>query len=114
MSDIPTTRYPLGPREGIAALSQLRVWGLGRRAAATPAEIAAAAEGAGFLDVRVELAGERVIGPALRFVRLRLDRAHAAREMARSYELAARIMLNQVELLWDRRIIDYAFLRARR
>ena len=62
----------------------------------------------------MELAGERVIGPALRFVRLRLDRAHAAREMARSYELAARIMLNQVELLWDRRIIDYAFLRARR
>jgi erythromycin 3''-O-methyltransferase len=113
MSDIPTNRYPLGPREALAALSQLRVWGLRRQAAATPGEIAAAAERAGFHDVQVELAGERVIGPALRFVRLRLDRAHLAREMARSYELAARIMVNQVELLWDRRIIDYLFLRAR-
>ncbi|MEA2521591.1 MAG: hypothetical protein QOI81_1237 [Actinomycetota bacterium] len=114
MSDIPTNRYPLGPREGLAALSQLRVWGLRRQAAATPGEIAAAAERAGLHDVQVELAGERVIGPALRFVRLRLDRAHAAREMAGSYELAARIMVSQVELLWDRRIIDYLFLRARR
>ena len=29
MSDIPTYRYPRGPRELFAALSQLRVWGLG-------------------------------------------------------------------------------------
>ncbi|MEA2551738.1 MAG: hypothetical protein QOE25_1507, partial [Actinomycetota bacterium] len=35
MSDIPTNRYPLGPREALAALSQLRVWGLRRQAAAT-------------------------------------------------------------------------------
>ncbi|MEP7059395.1 MAG: methyltransferase domain-containing protein [Actinomycetota bacterium] len=114
MSDIPTNRYPLGLREGLAALSQLRVWGLGRQAAVTPGQIAASAERAGFGEVEVELAGERVIGPALRFVRLRLDRAHAAHEMARSYELAARIMVAQVELLWERRIIDYLFLRATR
>ncbi|MEA2555361.1 MAG: hypothetical protein QOI60_692 [Actinomycetota bacterium] len=112
MSDIPTNRYPRGPREGLAALSQLRVWGLGRHAAATPRQIAAAAERAGFRDVDVELVGERVIGPALRFVRGRLVRAHAAHEMAGSYELAARIMVSQVELLWERRIIDYLFLRA--
>ena len=112
MSDIPTNRYPRGPREGLAAFSQLRVWGLGRHAAATAREIAAAAERAGFRDVQAEMVGEQVIGPALRFVRERLDRAHAAHEMARSYELAARIMLAQVELLWERRIIDYVFLRA--
>jgi SAM-dependent methyltransferase len=112
MSDIPTNRYPRGPREGLAALSQLRVWGLGRHAAATPRQIAAAAERAGFHDVEVEMVGERVIAPALRFVRGRLDRAHAAKEMAGSYELAARIMVSQVELLWERRIIDYLFLRA--
>lgn len=112
MSDIPTNRYPRTPREGVAAFSQLRVWGLGRQAAATPRQIAASAERAGFRDVHIEMVGERVIGPALRFVRVRLDRAHAAREMARSYELAARIMVSQVELLWDRRIIDYLFLRA--
>jgi len=112
MSDIPINRYPRGPREGLAAFSQLRVWGLGRQAAATPPQIAAAAEYAGFRDVQVEMVGEQVIGPALRFVRGRLDRAHAAHEMARSYELAARIMLAQVELLWERRIIGYVFLRA--
>ena len=112
MSDIPTNRYPRGPREGLAAFSQLRVWGLGRHAAATPRQIAASAERAGFKDVQIEMVGERVIGPALRFVRGRLDRAHAGREMARSYELAARIMVAQVDLLWERRIIDYLFLRA--
>ena len=112
MSDIPTNRYPRGPREALAAFSQLRVWGLGRQAAATPRQIAAAAERAGFRDVQVDMVGEQVIGPALRFVRARLDRAHAAHEMARSYELAARIMVAQVELLWERRIIDYLFLRA--
>ncbi len=112
MSDIPTNRYPRGAREGFAAFSQLRVWGLGRRAAATPRQIAASAERAGFKDVQVEMVGERVIGPALHFVRGRLDKAHAGREMARSYELAARIMVAQVDLLWERGIIDYLFLRA--
>jgi SAM-dependent methyltransferase len=114
MSDIPTTRDPRGSREWLAAISQLRVWGLGRHAVATPRQIAAAAERAGFHDVQVDLVGEQVIGPALRFVRGRLNRAHAAREMAGSYELAARIMVAQVELLWERRIIDYLFLRAER
>jgi len=114
MSDIPTNRMPRGPREGLAGFSQLRVWGLRRQAVATPSQIAAAARRAGFKDVQVEMVGEQVIGPALRFVRGRLDRAHAAHEMAHSYELAARIMLAQVELLWERRIIDYLFLRAAR
>jgi SAM-dependent methyltransferase len=110
MSDIPTHRFPRGPREGLAALSQLRVWGLGRHAAATPAELAASVELAGFRDVQLELVGERVIGPALRFVRGRLDRSPG--ELSRSYELAARLMVAQVDLLWERRIIDYALIRA--
>ena len=52
--------------------SQLRVWGLGMHAAATADEIVGLALEAGFVDVRAESVGERVIGPALRFVRDRL------------------------------------------
>ncbi len=54
--------------------------------------------------------GERVIEPALRFVR---DRLRSTRgEATGSYRLAASIMLSQVELLWDRGMIDYLLLRA--
>ncbi len=110
MSDIPTYRYPRGPRELLAAVSQLRVWGLGKHAAATPVEIASLVEAAGFVDVRVDLVGEQVIAPALRFVR---DRLEASRDGASaSYRLAARIMLSQVDLLWERGMIDYLLLRA--
>ena len=110
MSDIPTYRYPRGPRELVAAISQLRVWGLGTHAAATPVEIADAVEAAGFVGVNTELVGERVIAPALRFVRDRLKRAR--HDATGSYRLAASIMLSQVELLWDRGMIDYLLLHA--
>jgi len=43
-SDVATVRMPRGPREALAALSQLRVWGLRRTAAATADEIADAAD----------------------------------------------------------------------
>jgi SAM-dependent methyltransferase len=110
MSDIATHRYPRGPRELLAALSQLRVWGLGTHAAATPGEIVGEVERAGFTDVRAELAGARVIRPALRFVRARLRTSRA--EATASLRFAASLMLSQVELLWDRGMIDYLLLRA--
>lgn len=112
MSDIPTLRYPRGPREGLAALSQLRVWGLHAGTAVSPRVLEDLLRAAGFDDVVVELAGERVIGPALRFVRDRLD--HTGPEVSTSHRLAARVMLGQVELLWERRLIDYALVRARK
>jgi SAM-dependent methyltransferase len=108
-SDIATTRMPRGPREGLAALSQLRVWGLHRPAAATAEEIAGAVRAAGFVDVTVRSDGARVIGPALRFVGERLDA-----EPAGLQQLGARVMLSQVRLLWERGMLDYVFLRARR
>ncbi len=108
MSDIPTYRYPRGPRELLAAVSQLRVWGLGTHAAATPVDIATQVEEAGFVNVHVRLMGERVIAPALRFVRDRLDGSGDV--AASSYRLAARIMIAQVELLWERGMIDYLLL----
>jgi erythromycin 3''-O-methyltransferase len=112
MSDISTSRYPRGPLELLAAVSQLRVWGLGTHAAATPVRIADQVEAAGFTGVHVDLVGERVIAPALRFVRDRLDTSHG--EAAVSYRLAARIMVSQVDLLWERGMIDYMLLRAKK
>jgi len=111
MSDIPVRRMPRTPGEVLAALSQVRVWGLGPHAAATSARIEGLVRRAGFLDVEVDEVGERVIAPALRFIRRRLDRGRG--EMPRSYELAVRAMLRQVDLLWERRLVGYILLRAR-
>lgn len=112
MSDIPTTRVPRTPGEMLAAFTQLRAWGLGVHAAATAEEIVRLAHDVGFIDVRAESVGERTIGPALRFVRDRLDRANGSSELPRSYELAIRLMLRQVDLLWRRGVLDYLLLRA--
>jgi SAM-dependent methyltransferase len=110
MSDIPTRRMPRGPREIVAALTQLRVWGLGVNAAATEDEIIALALDAGFVDVRTELVGRRTIAPALRFARDRLDRTHG--EVPRTYDLAVRFLLAQVDVIWQHGLIDYLLLRA--
>jgi SAM-dependent methyltransferase len=112
MSDVPTLRRPHGPREAVAAVAMLRVWGLRSGAASSPGQIAAAATAAGFADVESELVGTRVIAPALRFVRDRLD-ARGERE-GRSLALAARLMLDQADVLWERGLLDYLLLRARR
>jgi SAM-dependent methyltransferase len=112
MSDVPIVRWPRGPRELLAGLSQLRVWGLGRDAPQTAERIAAAVSAAGFADVSSELVGNRVIGPALRFVRGRAGRSTAA--VPASYALAARVMVSQVDLLWERGVVEYLLLRARK
>jgi erythromycin 3''-O-methyltransferase len=111
ISDVPTMRYPAGPREALAALAMLRVWGLRVSSAAAPEQIARSVETVGFEDVRSRLAGDRVIGPALRFVRDRLDRDHDA---ADSLRLAARAMTAQASTLWERGLVDYLFLWARK
>jgi erythromycin 3''-O-methyltransferase len=111
MSDIPTRRYPRGPLELLAAIAQLRLWGLGSGAAASPQTIAELARRAGFVDVRTELVGDRVIAPALAFVRRRLDAGIGA---PLPYIVACRILLAQVELLWRHGVIDYLLLRATR
>jgi SAM-dependent methyltransferase len=112
MSDIPTRRYPRGPVELLSALGQLRVWGLGTHAAATPDEIVAAARAAGLTDVRSELVGRRVIAPALRFVRKRLRRPQPG--VPRGQVVASRLLLGQVDVLWEHGMIEYLLLRARK
>ncbi len=110
MSDIPTQRGPRGPVELAAGLAQLRVWGLGVHAAATVDEIASAARASGLEDVRTELVGARVIAPALRFVHDRLRRPEPG--VPRGQVLASRVLLAQVDVLWEHGLIDYLLLRA--
>ena len=111
MSDIPITRQLQGPRELLAGLAQLRVWGLRTTAAATTAEIVAACGAAGFENVQTELVGDRVIGPALRVTRARLSRRQGAPATIR---IPAQVFLSQTELLWNRDAVDYLLLRAER
>jgi SAM-dependent methyltransferase len=112
MSDVPVKRLPRRPGELLAGLTQLRVWGLSTAAAVTADRIVEAVEGAGFRDVEARLVGDRVIAPALAFVRRRLaiERGTAPIGM----RLASGVLLSQVELLWRRGVIDYLLLRARR
>ncbi len=110
-SDISTERMPRGPREFLAGLTQLRVFGLRRDAAMTAEQIADAARSAGLVDVEIERCGDRVIAPALELTRARLserDRVPIGQRQA------GRVLLGQVELMWRRGIIDYALFRARR
>ena len=44
------------------------------------------------------------------FVRDRLDRAHG--DLSWSYGLAVRLMLRQVDLLWERGMLDYLLLHG--
>jgi erythromycin 3''-O-methyltransferase len=110
MSDVPTERMPRGPAETLAGLTQLRVWGLKTSVVATADEIIAMARRAGFEDVEARVVGDRVIGPALRFVRRRLE--DGDQEAPATMRLAARVMLAQTELLWRNGIVDYLLLRA--
>jgi SAM-dependent methyltransferase len=109
MSDVPIMRFPRGPLELLAGITQLRVWGLRPAAAATPEQIVQAAEREGLRDVEIRICGDKVIDPALTLVRERLA---SAQETAPSIRLAARMILAQVSLLRRRGVIEYLLLRA--
>jgi SAM-dependent methyltransferase len=111
ISDVPVLRFPTSPREVLAGLAMLRLWGIRAHAAATPFEIEHHVEAAGFDDVRSSLEGERVIGPAFRSVHVRMADASAGGMPER---LAARTMLREAEVLWEHGILEYLFLVARK
>lgn len=110
ISDISVQRWPITPAEAVSGLTQLRVFGLRPGMAMTAAQIAVAATAAGLAGVEVTPCGDRVIAPALRLTAARL--AAAPRGAAVGQQVAARLLLRQVELLWRRRIIDYLLIRA--
>jgi SAM-dependent methyltransferase len=111
ISDVPVLRFPTSPREVLAGIAMLRLWGIRAHAAATPFEIEHHVEAAGFDDVRSSLEGERVIGPAFRSVHVRLAEASAGTMPER---LAARTMLHEAEVLWEHGVLEYLFLVARK
>jgi erythromycin 3''-O-methyltransferase len=110
MSDVPMKRLPRRPGELVAGLTQLRVWGLSTASVETADRIVDLVEGAGFRDVEARLVGERVIAPALAFVRRRFDTESGRAPVI--MRLASRAMLSQVELLWRRGLVDYLLLQA--
>ena len=110
-SDVPVCRMPATPREALAGVAMLRLWGIRRDAAATPAQIEAMVRAAGFMGVRLWLVGDRVIGPAFRHVRGRLETTAGG---DRTHRVAARTMLREAQLLWDRGILEYLFATAER
>ena len=110
MSDVTVERRPRGVRDAVAGLSQLRVWGIRLRQLAGSGEVAALAEAAGFVDVRVELCAARTIDPALRVIRGRLA---DPRGRPRAQVWAARVGLRQMERLRAGGFVQYALLTAR-
>ncbi len=111
ISDVPVLRFPATPREVLAGVAMLRLWGIRAQAAATPLEIEHQVSAAGFDDVRSVLEGARVIAPAFRSVHARLDDASAGSLPER---LAARTMLREAEVLWEHGVLEYLFLVARK
>jgi SAM-dependent methyltransferase len=111
ISDVPVQRFPSTPRQALAGLAMLRLWGIRAQAAATPLEIEHQVSAAGFDDVRSSLEGARVIAPAFRSVHDRLDAPGAGGLPQR---LAARTMLHEAELLWEHGVLEYLFLVARK
>jgi SAM-dependent methyltransferase len=109
ISDISVQRWPATPGELLAALTQLRVFGLRRTMAMTAGQITTTARAAGLVQVRASRCGERVIAPALQ---LTADRLARARPAPPGQHAAARLLLSQADLLWRRHIIDYLLLRA--
>jgi SAM-dependent methyltransferase len=110
MSDVPILRYPRTPKELIAGVAQLRLWGLHRRSAATPEHIVATVESAGFTGVTTRLCADRVIDPALRFVRARLPSVEG--DLTPLQRRAVRFLITQVEVLRERGLLEYLLLSA--
>ncbi len=114
LSDVPVLRLPTAPREALAGVAMLRLWGIRRQAAATPAEIDALVRGVGFDDVRTALVGDSVIAPAFRHVTGQLARPSVRAEAGSAQVMGARTMLHEARLLWDRGILEYLLLSARK
>lgn len=110
-SDVAAERMPRTPTEFVAGVGQLRVWGLHRDSVMNASEIASACERAGFTDVRVELRGEWVIDPAVRYVRRILP---GARGLTRAQRAAVGMFVGHIELLRRNGVVDYLFLFARK
>ena len=110
MSDVSAERSrTLSPREAVAGLTNLRVWGIRRHSLMSADQIEAALIAAGFAHVRVQDVSHRVFFPAIRFFR---ERLRTARQGPLAYRLGSGILLRQWELLARREVMRYLLVRA--
>ena len=110
MSDVSAERsHTLSLREGVAGLTNLRVWGIRRRSLMSADQIETALVDAGFVDVRVQDVSPRVFFPAIRFFR---ERLRTDREGPLAYRWGSGILLRQWELLATRDVMRYLLVRA--
>ena len=110
MSDVSAERSrTLSPREALAGLTNLRVWGIRRRSLMSSDQIEAALVAAGFVHVRVQDVSQRVFFPAIRYFRERLQ---TSRQGPLAYRLGSTILLRQWELLARREVMRYLLVRA--
>jgi SAM-dependent methyltransferase len=110
MSDVTMERLPRTLGDAAAGLVQLRVWGIRTRQVSSAGRIAATAEAAGLVDVRVELCAARTIDPALRMARARLA---SPGDVPSAHVWGARVGIRGVERLRRHGLIQYALLTAR-
>jgi cyclopropane fatty-acyl-phospholipid synthase-like methyltransferase len=111
MSDVSAERVPLRPDEVLAGITNLRVWGLKARNMSSAENIGRRIADAGFVDVDLRPCGDRVIQPAVAYLRTRM--ATAAGEAPLVLRWGTRLLLNQWELLHRRGAIEYLLITAR-
>ncbi|MGH2774624.1 MAG: class I SAM-dependent methyltransferase [Actinomycetota bacterium] len=110
MSDVSAERTrTLSPREAVAGLTNLRVWGIRRRSLMTSVQIEHALIAAGFVGVRVRDVSHRVFPPAIRFFSQRL---RTVRDGPLAYRWGSGLLLRQWELLAARDVMRYLLVRA--
>jgi SAM-dependent methyltransferase len=110
MSDVSAERsLTLSPREAVAGLTNLRVWGIRRHSLMSATQIEAALLAAGFTGVRVQDVSRRVFFPAIRFFR---ERLRSAGQGPLAHRWGSRILLRQWELLATREVMRYLLVRA--
>jgi MPBQ/MSBQ methyltransferase len=109
MSDVSVERLPRSPRELVAGAWNMRFWGLRRSALQSADAIVETARAAGFRAVHLERCGARVIEPAVRLLRARVD---AASNVPVGQRRAARAVIDGWRLLYRHGLIDYVLLRA--
>jgi hypothetical protein len=110
MSDVSAERVPVRPAEVFAGITNLRVWGLKARNMVSAEEIRRQIVDAGFVDVEVRRCGDRVIEPAVAYLRAQMATAGGAPLVMR---WGTRLLLNQWELLHRRGTIEYLLITAR-
>ena len=110
MSDVSAERSrTLSPREAVAGLTNLRVWGIRRHSLMSANEIESALVDAGFINVRIQDVSGRVFFPAIRFFR---ERLRTTRRGPIAYRWGSTVLLRQWELLATRDVMRYLIVRA--